>query len=88
MSHLAVTDSTARYELNPGWGEMQSSLAATFTEAPWTLRRGLYVRFSDDQEALFSLFLGLGFCANRFELLHTHAHTRTANLEELSFCME
>ncbi|CAJ1344477.1 unnamed protein product [Effrenium voratum] len=46
------------YELNPGWGEMQSSLAATFTEAPWTLRRGLYVRFSDDQEALFSLFLG------------------------------
>lgn len=50
--------SGARYDLNPGWGDMQASLAAVFREAPWTLRRGLYVRVDDMPDAAFSLYLG------------------------------
>eukprot|EP00434_Breviolum_minutum_P035469 symbB.v1.2.031399.t1/scaffold3642.1/size52775/7 len=46
------------YDLNPGWGDMQASLAAVFREAPWTLRRGLYVRVDDMPDAAFSLYLG------------------------------
>ena len=37
---------------------MQASLAAVFREAPWTLRRGLYVRVDDMPDAAFSLYLG------------------------------
>lgn len=46
-----------RYDLNPGWSDMQASLALVFREAPWSLRRGLYVR-SGDSSAAFSLYIG------------------------------
>lgn len=56
---LKVDNSTAdEYDLNPGWGDMQTSLAAIFWEAPWTLRRGLYVRLDDIPNAAFSLYIG------------------------------
>lgn len=49
-----------RYDLNPGWNEMQASLAAVFREAPWTLRRGLHVRKEESAAgaAAFSLYIG------------------------------
>eukprot|EP00913_Durusdinium_trenchii_P000709 g661.t1 len=48
------------YDLNPGWNEMQASLAAVFREAPWTLRRGLHVRKEESAAgaAAFSLYIG------------------------------
>jgi len=56
---LIVENSTAdQYELNPGWGDLQASLCAAFREAPWSLRRGLYLRNGDDEKSLFSVYLG------------------------------
>mmetsp|Transcript_37501 Transcript_37501/g.83737 ORF Transcript_37501/g.83737 Transcript_37501/m.83737 type:complete len:841 (-) Transcript_37501:158-2680(-) len=55
---VVQNDTDDVYDLNPGWGEMQSSLATVFRENPWALRRGLYLRQDDDQKVIFSAYLG------------------------------
>ena len=59
VGFISKGSAVARYDLNPGWGDMQASLAAIFWEAPWTLRRGLYVRLDDIPNATFSLYIGM-----------------------------
>jgi hypothetical protein len=59
VGFISKGTAVARYDLNPGWGDMQTSLAAIFWEAPWTLRRGLYVRLDDIPNAAFSLYIGI-----------------------------